>query len=81
MEDFEKKKTKIVNRIKGAMSLEDSFNAIREIQYVGQFFPWQITADLIEVKLVTLPCSCVSLTSMLGQLQVSCIKIFRLNYF
>ena len=39
------------------MSLEDCFKAIREIQYVGPFFAWQITADLMEVKLVTLPCS------------------------
>ena len=56
-EDFEKKKSKIVKGIKGAMSLEDCFKAIREIQYVGPFFAWQITADLMEVKLVTLPCS------------------------
>ena len=54
MEDLDGKKDKIVKKIKQAMSLEDCFMAIKEIPYVGPFFAWQITADLMELKLIKL---------------------------
>ena len=46
---------KIGKKIKQAISLEDCFMAIKEIPYVGPFFAWQITADLLELKLIKLP--------------------------
>ena len=37
------------------MSLEDCLLAIKEIPYVGPFLAWQITAGLMELKLIKLP--------------------------
>ena len=50
--DLDVKNAKIVKKIKRAMCFEDCYNVFVDIKYVGPFFAWQITADLMELKMI-----------------------------
>ena len=55
MKDVIQNREKLARRLKRAINLQQCFEVIKTIPYCGPFFSWQITADLMELKLIKFP--------------------------
>merc|ERR1712227_9989 len=55
MKDVIQNREKLARRLKRAINLQQCFDVIKTIPYCGPFFSWQITADLLELKLIKFP--------------------------